>query len=498
MGLVQKDSITITILTYFGLIIGYFNKVILFTNFLSTEQVGLANIFIFIASLYAQISALGSVNIVFRFFPFFKSNQNKHYGFLFFVNLITFVGFTIITCLYYFFNDFFAGIFQENSPLLAEYSLFVIPISFGVLFYNLFETYLRSLQKNIVSSFANEIICRLALTFIVSLFAFKVIDFKTFVYLYALVNCIPALIVVFYTIYRRQFFIKPEFSKLLKRLWKIMLVYGLFSALNNLSYILIATMDSLMVARMLDLGSAGIYTTIIFLANLLLIPWRSLVKVSLPTIAALWKKRDLAKMNEIYYKSSTANIIIASLFYMLIWLNIDSLFSFMTKDYVIGKYVFMFLGLARIIETSSGINGAILLTSKKFRIDLFFTIGLVCLTYFTNLLFIPLYGINGAAFATLLTITIFTALRVFYVRHIFKMQPYKFNQLYVIGLVVFAIFIVGLIPFLYNVYFDILIRSFVSSSIVVVPIYFLRISKDFNDLVDNFIKVGLRVLKLNK
>ena len=89
MGFVRKDSIIITLLTYFGLVIGYFNKVLLFTNFLTTEQVGLANILIFIASLYAQISALGSINIVFRFFPFFKSNENKHSGFLFFTNSIT-------------------------------------------------------------------------------------------------------------------------------------------------------------------------------------------------------------------------------------------------------------------------------------------------------------------------------------------------------------------------------------------------------------------------
>jgi len=492
MGFVRKDSIIITLLTYFGLVIGYFNKVLLFTNFLTTEQVGLANILIFIASLYAQVSALGSINIVFRFFPFFKSDENKHFGFLFFTNSITAIGFILVSTVFIIFNDFFASIFNENSPLLVEYSLLIIPMSLGVLFYNFFETYLRSLQKNIVSTIANEIICRLGITFSISLFALGLIDFKQFIYLYVAINCTPALIVILYTIYKKQFFIKPEYNQLIKRLWKIMIVYGLYSTLNNVSYILIATMDSLMVAKMLDLGSTGIYTTIIFLANLLLIPWRSLVKVSLPTISSLWKKRDLVTMEENYKKSSLANLIFSSYLFLMIWVNIDSLFSFMSAEYYYGKYVFLFLGIGRIVEASSGINGAILLTSKKFRIDLFFTIGLVVFTYFTNLIFIPIWGINGAAFATLLTITIFISLRIYYVRKAFKIFPFQTKQIFIVIIILLNVTILSLIPDFSNVYFNILFRSVICTSLSLFPIYFLKISLDFNNIVNNLLKKFLR------
>ena len=54
MGIVKRNSITITILSYLGIVVGYVNKILLFPNFLSEEQVGLANILVSMAVMYAQ------------------------------------------------------------------------------------------------------------------------------------------------------------------------------------------------------------------------------------------------------------------------------------------------------------------------------------------------------------------------------------------------------------------------------------------------------------
>lgn len=59
MGTVQRDSITITILSYVGIVIGYVNKILLLPNFFSETQVGLVNILVSFSVIYAQFSALG-------------------------------------------------------------------------------------------------------------------------------------------------------------------------------------------------------------------------------------------------------------------------------------------------------------------------------------------------------------------------------------------------------------------------------------------------------
>lgn len=196
MGFVQRDSVRITIISYAGAAIGYLNKIFLFTNFLTTEQVGLANLLITISVLYAQVASLGSYNIVLRFFPFFQNREKKHHGFLFGMMALSMGGFIIATLLFLLFQKPFKLIYQESSPLLIDYALYMIPLALASVYYQLFESYLRSLQKNIIPSVVQELILRIAITLSVLLFALGIISFPGFVFIYVMVNCLPAVIIV--------------------------------------------------------------------------------------------------------------------------------------------------------------------------------------------------------------------------------------------------------------------------------------------------------------
>jgi len=77
VGIVKRNSITITILSYLGIVVGYVNKILLFPNFLSEEQVGLANILVSMAVMYAQFSAMGINSTIVKFFPFFRTPDRR-------------------------------------------------------------------------------------------------------------------------------------------------------------------------------------------------------------------------------------------------------------------------------------------------------------------------------------------------------------------------------------------------------------------------------------
>ena len=87
MGIVKRDSIAITVLSYVGVVVGYVNKILLFPNFLSEEQVGLTSILVSLAVMYAQFSALGINSTVVKFFPFFRTPDRRHNGFFFWTAL---------------------------------------------------------------------------------------------------------------------------------------------------------------------------------------------------------------------------------------------------------------------------------------------------------------------------------------------------------------------------------------------------------------------------
>jgi len=480
MGIVQRDGLKLTIISYTGVLIGYLNKVFLFTRFLTTEQVGLANLLVFLATLFAHFSAMGSFNIVYRFFPFFKDEKKQHHGFLFGVILIAAAGFALATVLFLSFHDFFNMLFLKNSPLLVEYSLYLIPLALGSLVYTLFESYLRSLKKNLVSNFSYEIIMRIITSAVILIFAVGFIDFQKFVLFYVIANCIPAIIVVAYTFYKKQLFIKPKISLKWKRLFGIMMSYGLFSTFNNMSFLLLSSIDAFMVAGMLTLGAAGIYTTIMYLTNLLLVPYKSITNVSIPLVAEYWKNKNIVGIESLYKKVSSTGIAVSGAIFLLIWINIDSFFYFTTPEYSAGKYVFLILGIGRLIDIVTGLNGIILLTSKRYKMDLVFTLSLVFVTIFTNWIFIPLYGINGAALATMISISIYNIAKLLYVKYKFGIHPFQIKQLTVPILILLITFIFSFVGRLENVFADLLVKSIVAGLLYAVPLFFIKLSTEIN------------------
>ena len=72
MGIVKKDALRTTLISYIGLVLGYINKAFLFILFLTTVEIGLVNLLTTTGLLFAQLSNLGSIYVTWRFFPFFQ------------------------------------------------------------------------------------------------------------------------------------------------------------------------------------------------------------------------------------------------------------------------------------------------------------------------------------------------------------------------------------------------------------------------------------------
>lgn len=495
MGIVQRDSFRITIISYAGAVIGYLNKIFLFTNFLDTHQVGLANLLVTISVLYAQVAALGSYNIVLRFFPFFRDKNNFHNGFLSGVLALSLGGFVLATLLFLLIQKPFQFLYQDSSPLLVEYAFYIIPLALASMYYQVFEAYLRSLYKNIIPSLAHEIVLRLLITLSVLLFALGYIDFRTFVIIYVAGHCAPAMLLVVYTAWIRQLLLSFSISSMLRRMGKLIVVYGLYSLMNNLAAFLMVSIDSLMVAGMIDLGAAGVYTTMVFMASAMLIPYRSMIKVTGPVVSAYWKARDMIKMQEIYQKATASNLVVGALLFLLIWVNLDAFFQFMPGDYEAGRYVLLLLGFGKLFDMTAGLNGLILLTSKKYRTDLLFTLGLVATAFLTNLLLIPLYGIHGAALATMLTLILFNLLRIWYIRYHYHIHPFAGKQLIIPVLIIIIMYANFIAPPSGMIVPDIILRSGITLIVFLPTVYFFRVSADLNRMFDDKLRTLIAAIR---
>src|SRR5690606_7264070 len=102
------------------------------------------------------------------------------------------------------------------------------------------------------------------------------------------------------------------------------------------------------------------------------------------------------------------------------------------------------------------------------------------LTIWTNYVFIPIYGINGAAMASMISYVTINLLRLFFVQWLYRMQPFAWSSVWVTGIAIIALGASYLVPYLGNLYLDILLRSLLITAIYMGLMLSLRVYPDMN------------------
>ena len=89
MGVIVRQSILTTLISYIGVLIGYVNLLYLYPRFLSPEQVGLMRTVQDAAILMAQFAQFGLAQSIIRYFPRFTGQVSEGKNF---INLILLAG----------------------------------------------------------------------------------------------------------------------------------------------------------------------------------------------------------------------------------------------------------------------------------------------------------------------------------------------------------------------------------------------------------------------
>ena len=487
MGFIQKDAFRTMIINYLGLLLGYLNKGILFVLILSTEEIGLVNLILSVGLLFAQLANLGAINAIAKFLPFFKDDSNRKQSFLIFNLFFVFGGIILFTAVVILLQNQIIEFYTSKSKLFVEYYFWVIPIGIANVLFLVFESYLKSIFKNILAVLMYEFFLRLCITLLLTILAFDYINFKWFFILHCLVYFIPSLVLFIYLLRLNELKIQKTSLKISRKFKKIIFTFSLFSYSNTIGALLVMTLDALMIAYYLGLKETGVYTTIIYLTSALQIPFKSLFRITSPLIPLYWREKNLIKMKEIYTKVSTISLIIGLFMFSLVWLSRNEIFAFLPNEYLQGIWVFLFLMIGRVFDMYSGLNAIIFITSKKYKYDLIFTLSLPLLVFFLNNWLIPLYGITGAAISTGLGLVLSNLGRMIFVFFSFKLHPLNLNQLWIFLIFVITFIILEFVALLqFDYIFKIFVNSFCISILFLGSIYLLKLEPEIN----NYVKKG--------
>lgn len=483
MGIVQKDAFRITILSYLGMFLGYFNKTFLFIIFLTTEEIGLLNLLLSIGVLFAQFCNLGSVYTVGKFFPFFHNRSKNSYGFLTYNLLVITVGVIVFTVLAFIFKSQISAHY-DKSPEFVKYYNWFIPIGIAYVYFLLFDNYLRALFKNVISVFLFDVFLRILTAVVLLAYGFQWISFDLLLKISSLIYVIPTLILFAYLIYLKEINAKSWRITIPKRFRKVLFRFSSLSYFNTLGSVIITTIDAMMVAAYLGMAETGIYTTVVFITSFLQVPYRTLVRITTPLVATYWKTKNMVKMQELYQQVSSILLIISTALFIYVWINREAIFHILKPEFVAGIPVFLFIMIGRLTDMYLGLNGTIFTMSKKYAFDLIFTFLLIGIVYVLNIVFIPKMGMKGAAVSTMIALLVYNISRSLFVWIHFKLHPFAKKQLLVLLLFALNIVAFELLPHLSNRMVDILVRSAIFTLTFPLLILVFKVEKEINAYLD--------------
>jgi O-antigen/teichoic acid export membrane protein len=487
MGIIQKQAINSSIYSYIGIILGFVTTGLLFPNILTTDQNGLLKILLSVSVLAAQFANMGVSGIIIRLFPLFRNKENGHYGFLFYPLIVTLLGVLLCSITFFLFKSNLIQHYQSKSHLLTEYLYYLIPLFFLQALFNILDLYTRSLLNSVIGVIQKEFVQRVFILIIIMIYFLNYIEFKEFIVLYVASNALPPLFITIYLFKEGDLKIKPTFSFLTSSLKKEMINVSFYYFLSGFSTIAVVNIDSIMVNEYLGLSSAGVYGIVFYFGILIMIPSRALMRISYSILAEAWKRNDMQEIATIYKKSCINQFIIGLLLFIGLWANIDVVLSILPEEYMAGKYVIFFVALGNLFDMLTGVNGPILITSRYYKYDSYFLIMLVLLTIITNMIFIPLYKITGAAIATAITLVLYNLLRFLFLYKVLKLQPFTYKILIVLLIGLLVYFVSVLIPSFENKIADILVRGSFIAITFTLSIFLSNASEDFNALLKKYL-----------
>ena len=427
MGVIAKQSIRGTIVTYLGIAVGVVTTFFVLTRFLSPEEIGLARVLIDAATLFIGLAQLGTNASIIRFYPYFISysesdptakvvlqrsgptgaaGPNDH-GFFFWALVVPFLGFILFAIIYWACRVPLGTWFGDKSPLFVEYYYFVLPLAFFMLYQAICESTCNVLMHIVVPRAVRELIVRIGLLALYLLYAFHVLSLDGFVIGLCVNYAIAALINLCYFFSLQPINLRPDWNFLRenKSLVRRYLTYTGFLIISAVTTVLAPTLSSFFVTAKMGLDSTGIFAIATYMAVLVSVPNRSVAAIASPQLARAIKDQNRDECSHLIRQVTRNMLLIGGFILLAIWLNIDLIFHILPNGatYAQAKNVVLILGVSQLILGTFSICFTALNYSRFYAFSLLFSLILTISALLLNNYLVPRLGMEGAALSNLLS-----------------------------------------------------------------------------------------------
>ena len=483
MGIVINQSIKNTVITYFGFGIGAINALFLYTNFLGKTHYGIVAFVLSAANIMMPLMAFGVHNTLIRFYSQCQSEEEreKFLSFMLWMPLLLIIPVSLIT--WFFYNEISFWIIRENPTV--EPFLWMIPI-IGICmgYFEIYYAWVKVHMQSVFGNFISEVVVRIVVMLLLFAVHWNIIDRDAFVYCLAGAYGLQLIAMKIYAAYVRM----PKLHFSIPHNFKEIFGYSFFIILSGSVAVLLLDFDKVMIPAYEDISSNALYSVAIFIATVIAVPSRAMLQIIYPITAKLMSEEKYQELNDLYKKSAINLQVFGGLIMLGIFVNINELYKLIPTEYSGGILVVFLIGLSKFSDLILGNNNAIILNTKYYRAVLFFGLLLVLMMVGLNMLLIPLYGITGAALATLISILVYNAIKLLFVIWKMNLYPFSINTLKSLAIIIVLFAAFYFWEFNFNPVVNIVLKSTLISILYLYVNYKLVISAEVNGVVNTALK----------
>jgi O-antigen/teichoic acid export membrane protein len=488
MGVIIRQGFKATLSNYIGMGLGFLSLVLLFPLFFSPDDLGAVRIFIELGTVLSSFALIGTHYSINRFFPYFRTSDQKHHGFFFWVLIFPLIGFIILLISLYFGGNTIFTFINPNALKHKELLPILIVLVFVILYQTVSEVSCSNHGRTAVPNFMREVVMRGFVILSGLTYYLGFTSFEQTMWLIVLSYAIALSGNLWFLAKITKINLRPDMDfirnhpKLIKEAFQFS-SYLFFAGLASLLY---TKMDLFMISAIQkDLTEVAIYSIGFNLASFIEIPKRTILQIATPIFANLMKQENYKEVEALNKKNGSNQLLISGILFFMIWLNIDNLYDIMpTGDlYSKGKWVVFFIGISKLIDAVACGNSPIIANSKFYSLSVISIIVALVSAFTFNYYFITEFGLIGGALSSILVIMAVNTTHLIVLQAKLSLNPFHKDQLKILAVLVlfFALSFTG--HWLANPYLDAIIRSTVFGAAIILVFFKLKLSEDFNQLL---------------
>jgi len=484
MGIVVRQSFLNLISIGIAFLIGAVNTLYLYPTFLGSKFQGLVIALLAISNLVQPFISFGTQHAVIRYYSKYtkKSDRDGLLTISILIPLIIVLLFIPVFMAYY--DEIRQYLFQSDQSL-SKYAYVILFIAVSTSFFEVFYSWLRVKLKSVFGNFLKELYPRLLIALLLISYSIGLLNFESFILYLIYGYYLRLLIVIVYSFYINKPKLNLNFKKDFYEIFKYCLLIFLSGAASSI----ILDIDKSMLSSILTVENVAYYSVAVFIAAVIEIPGRAMFQILSPVVASAINKNQMKKLEDLLKKSSTNLVLVASLFFLLINLNIDDFYEMLNQDgYSIGIPIVIIVSLGKLYSMSIGCINNIISNSKYYYYTFWFSLFSSVLAVALNIYLITEFGIIGAAYATLIVLVIMNTLKIYLVKAKFNIHPYSKDTIKIIVLSALTFFVFSNLQLGFQPLINIIVKSSLILVLYTLSAYIFKLSDDVNIFIDKFNK----------